>query len=95
VDALDECSSATREDTITLLQLFKDSGIKVFCTFRPNLIDLRDRFDVPTIHSISAHDEDLKNYLSIRLNTEWRHALCLREPIIDRLVQGAKGKSVS
>ena len=94
LDALDECSPGTLEETITLIRLFKESGFKVFCTFRPNLIDLGDRLDVPTIHSIGAHDEDIRNYLSIRLTNEWRHAKSFREQIIDRLAKNAEGKSV-
>lgn len=94
LDALDECSSATLEDTITLIHRFKDTRIKVFCTFRPNLINLGDRFNVP-IHSIGAHDEDVRNYLSARLNREWHYNKGLVEQIIDRLTKGAKGKLVS
>ena len=33
LDALDESSSTTLEDTIQLIHQFKDSRIKVFCTF--------------------------------------------------------------
>ena len=95
LDALDECTSGTLEDTITLIRRFKDSGIKVFCTFRPILINLGDRLDVQTIHSIDAHDEDVRNYLSLRLNKEWLHDKCFLEQIIDRLIEGVKGKLVS
>ena len=73
LDALDESSRGTLEDTITLINQFKNSGIKVFCTFRPILDALGDRLGVPIIHSISAYDADVRNYLSIRLNKEWRH----------------------
>ena len=95
LDALDECSGATLEDTISLIRQFKNSGIKVFCTFRPILNNLRHRLDISTIYSMSAHDEDVRNYLSIRLNKEWRHNKCFLEQIIDRLTEGAEGKLVS
>lgn len=94
LDALDECTSGTFEDTINLIRQFKDSGIKVFCTFRPILINLGNRLDISTIHSIGAHDEDIRNYLSIRLSKDWRHDKCFLEKIIDRLTEGAKGKLV-
>lgn len=95
LDALDECSNETLEDAITLVHRFKDSGIKVFCTFRPIFINLGDRLGVSDIYTISAHDEDVKNYLSIRLNKEWRHNKGFISQIIDRLVVDAEGKLVS
>lgn len=95
LDALDECSSATLQETITLIRRFKDSRIKVFCTLRPNLIDLGDWLGVPSIHTIRADDKDVRNYLSIRLNKEWRHAESLREKVIDGLTKDVEGKSVS
>ena len=95
LDALDECSSGTLEYLIDLICTLKDHGVKVFCTFRPNLIDLGKRLDIPTIQSIHAHDEDIRNYLSIRLNKEWRHAKSLQEQVMDPLVKGAHGKWIS
>ena len=97
LDALDECTSRTLEDAIALIHQLKDPDphIKWFCTFRPILIDLGERLNIPTIHSIDAHNEDLMNYLSIRLNKEWRHSKTLRERVIEPLVKNAHGKSVS
>ena len=92
LDALDECTSGTLDDTINLIRQFKDSGIKVFCTCRPILINLGDRLGVSTIHSISAHDEDIKNYLSIRSNKEWRHDKRFLERIMNQLAECAEGK---
>ena len=91
LDALDECGSETLNDIIALIRLFKNSGIKVFCTSRPHLMNLNEQLDTSII-LIDAHDEDVRNYLTIRLNKEWRHDQCFREQIIDRLAEGAKGK---
>ena len=93
LDALDECSSGTLEDMLNLINRFKGFGIKVFCTFRPILNNIKDRLDVSKIHSIHAHDEDVRNYLSIRLNKEWRHNKRFLQQIIDRLAEDAAGKS--
>lgn len=93
LDALDECSNQTLKEVIDLIRRFKDSGIKVFCTFRP-FINIEDRLGVP-IHLIDAHDDDVRNYLSIRLNNEWCYDKCFLERIINRLTEDAKGKSVS
>jgi hypothetical protein len=95
LDALDECASKTLEDTIGFICRIKDLGIKIFCTFRPILINLGERLSVQTIHSIDAHEEDIRNYLSLRLNNEWLHDKCVLEQIIDRLAEGAKRKLVS
>ena len=73
----------------------KDSGFKVFCTFRPNLINVGDQVDVSMVYSIHAHDEDIRNYLSIRLEEEWIHDECFIPQIVDQLAEGAKGKYVS
>ena len=95
LDALDECTSRTLEDVIALIHQLKDPNVKWFCTFRPNLIDLGERLDIPSIQSIGAHDEDVRNYLSIRLNKEWRHDKGLGNEVIDPLVKGAHGKLIS
>jgi hypothetical protein len=92
MDGLDECTKETLEDTITLIRQFKDSTIKVFSTFRPILINLGDQLDIPVIHSIRGHEEDIKNYLSTRLDKEWLHNTLLLPQIIDRLPEGADGK---
>ena len=95
LDALDECGSESLDDIIALIRLFKNSGVKVFCTSRPYLMNLREQLDTSIIVPIDAHDEDVRNYLTIRLNKEWRHAQCFLKQIIDRLAEGAKGKSVA
>ena len=92
LDALDECTSGTLDNTINIIRQLKDSWIKVFCTFRPILINIGDRLDISTIYSIGAHEEDIRNYLSIRLNKEWRHDKCFLERIINQLAECAEGK---
>ena len=92
LDALDECSKETFEDVITLIHRLKNSGIKVFCTFRPVFPDLGNRLSVLDIHTISAHEEDVRNYLLIQLSKKGRYNKNLTQKIIDRLAQGAEGK---
>jgi hypothetical protein len=94
LDALDECTRQTLDNVVTLIRQFQDVRIKIFCTFRPILVDLGAQLNISTIHTISAHDEDIRNYLSIRLNKEWRHNPRFMQQIIDRLAEGAEGKSV-
>ena len=94
LDALDECTDATLENIIHLICQLKDSEFKVFCTFRPNIITLSDKLNV-LVHTIHAHDEDVRNYLSIRLKKEWLHDESFLPEIIDQLGKTAKGKFVS
>ena len=94
LDALDECGSETLEDIIALIGLLRNSGVKVFCTSRTHLMNLNEQLDTSTI-LINAQDEDVRNYLNIRLNKEWRHDPRFREQIIIRLTTGAEGKSVA
>jgi hypothetical protein len=91
LDALDECSSDTLNDIFIIVRELKNSRVKVFCTSRPQILDLEDRLQTRSI-PIDAKDEDVRNYLTIRVNKEWRHNKCHQEPIINRLTQEAKGK---
>ena len=84
----------TLNDIITLIRLLKNSGVKVFCTSRPHLMNLNEQLNTSSI-LIDAHDEDVQNYLTVRLNKEWRHDPRFRDQIIERLAAGAKGKSVT
>lgn len=79
-DALDECSSGTLANVVALIRGFKDS-VQLFYTSRPNLTNLGYQLDTSTT-LVNAHDEDVRNYLTVRLNKEWRHHACFRESII-------------
>jgi hypothetical protein len=91
LDALDECSSETLNDILSLVHQFKNYGVRVFCTSRPHITNLRDKLETPTI-LINANNEDIRNYLTIRVNKGWRHDKRFQGTIIDKLTQGAKGK---
>jgi hypothetical protein len=94
LDALDECSTQTLDNVVSLVRQCQDAGMNVLCTFRPTLMDIAARLNTSTIHSISAHNEDIRNYLSIRLNKEWPHNLRFIPQIIERLAAGAEGQFV-
>jgi hypothetical protein len=91
IDALDECSSETLNEILTFIQQFKNSGVRVFCTSRRHITNLGDKLETSII-PIEADNEDVRNYLTIRVNQEWCHNEGFRERIIDRLTQSAKGK---
>lgn len=49
LDALDECSSDTLNDIFIRVHEFKNSGVQVFCTSRPQILDLEDRLQTRSI----------------------------------------------
>jgi hypothetical protein len=82
-DALDECTSETLKEIVDFILQFRDSGIKLFCTFRPVLsVNLGERLGISSIHAIGAHDEDIRDYLTIRLNKKWHHDKCFLGKIV-------------
>jgi len=92
-DALDECSDKALEEISALIHRLKDrKEVHVFCTSRPH-INVKDALNTHGVHLMYAHDDDVRNYLSIRLEKEWRHNPRFRKQIIDILTQAAKGKS--
>lgn len=93
-DALDECSDKAFKDISALIRRLQDTkGAKIFCTSRLH-INVKDALRIQDVHWIKAHDDDVRNYLSIRVGKEWRHSKRFLEQIVDKLTQAAKGKSV-
>jgi Ankyrin repeats (3 copies)/Ankyrin repeats (many copies) len=91
-DALDECSDKTFNEISALIRRLKDTKeLHVFCTSRPH-IDFKDALHTHDVHLIQAHDDDVKNYLSIRVKREWRHNPRFQDQIIDKLAQATQGK---
>lgn len=90
LDALDECGSI--DPFIELICKLENSGAKIVCTSRPNLISLADRLNTTAVLPIEAQDEDIKNYVRTVLQEKWKYAEKLRNQIIDRLALKAEGK---
>lgn len=92
LDALDECSSDTLDSVINLIRQLSRSGVKTFATSRPHLRNLPVELEKPLILQIEAQDDDVKNYLSVRLIKEWRYSEQLKSRIIHAIIQGTRGK---
>lgn len=92
LDALDECSPENLKDVIALVGQLNDSNIKVFCTSRNYFPDLRNQLGALTILHIEADPDDLRNYLSIKLNEEWKFDDASKVIIKDKLADRAEGK---
>jgi hypothetical protein len=94
LDALDECLDHCNE-IITMISALDKLGVKVFCTSRPHLIDLPKRLGTTAVLEVRAQDDDVRNYLSVRLK-DWKFSESRFKPmIIDRLSNDVDGKSVS
>lgn len=93
LDALDECSQDTLDVVSSVICQLKECNIRVFATARPHLENsLQAQFNEPPVLQVEAHDDDVRNYLSAKLNKGWRYAGNFKERIIDAVAGGAKGK---
>lgn len=70
LDALDECSEESLESVIALIRRIKASGVNVFCTSRPHLVNLERQLENPTTVQICAYDDDVRKYLTKKLSKE-------------------------
>jgi isopenicillin N synthase-like dioxygenase len=100
-DALDECDRhELREILLPLFHHMGKSGLRLFLTSRRYADDIEDFYcQVPWIE-ISAHKEDVRSYISQRINASLRakrmirgsaSGLQLEEDIISALVDAANG----
>ncbi len=92
LDALDECGSETLDAVINLIRELSRSSVKIFVTSRPHLSNLPSELEKPLILQVEAQDDDVKNYLSVRLGKEWRYSEHLKSRIIYAIAQGTRGK---
>ena len=89
-DALDECSSDTLNVALSLVRQLKDYGIKIFCTSRPFFTDVRTRLGAPSEIPVEPKDEDVREYLSMRLSKEWTYGDESKQIILDSLTRITK-----
>ena len=70
LDAFDECGQQSRIIE-HIIKRFSLSGIKVFITARPHLHEtFKSEFDRATFFTITAEDDDVKNYITSELQTK-------------------------
>jgi hypothetical protein len=96
-DALDECDRlAQRQTLLPMLRRMGESGFRIFMTSRRYADDIEDSFrNVPCIEII-AHDDDIKSYISERINAypsakRMIQAAGLEDEVVSRLVRAAGG----
>jgi hypothetical protein len=91
-DALDECTSINFRETAEIICELRKTEVKVFSTSRINTPQIREKLGNPLVIEIQANQEDIINYISIRLDKEWDYDEESREKISDSLIVNAKGK---
>jgi hypothetical protein len=91
-DALDEVSTEYIRDIMALISDFRNAQVKVFCTSRINTSRVREELGGPTVTEIYAKDEDIAQYIRVRLDREYDYDEESKQQIVDALVKKAEGK---
>jgi phosphoglycolate phosphatase-like HAD superfamily hydrolase len=92
LDAFDECAATEQKGIIDLLNELGGGGIRVFVTSRPELKHaLENKLIDPISAAIRAQDEDIKMYLSKRLDENGEVDPGLKKSIIEELQKEADG----
>jgi len=95
LDGLDECNSLEMKKLVMSVKQFGARATKVFSTCRPHIANLEANFESTSSLEIIAHEDDIRNYLSHRMDEEWRLSDRLRFETIEQLVSGAQGMFAS
>jgi hypothetical protein len=93
VDALDECSEAdgTRADLVETLRSLRAENVNLMVTSRdiPSIDLVHDFKDAKRL-DIQARDEDVRAYVGSHISRH-RFASNLKQAIVDKIVENAKG----
>jgi hypothetical protein len=90
---LDECNSLELEKFLRSLKQLRDRNIKLLCTSRPHITDIDNWVEMTSSLEIFAHDDDIRNYLSHRMDKEWKFSDRLQRQVMEQLLINAQGKS--
>jgi hypothetical protein len=91
LDALDECESEQRWILLELISQLPGSDFKVFTTSRPYLRDVEKFLGCNPMIEIVANYEDLRAYMTKRVNHEVAGSPGLKSEIIETLSVSANG----
>jgi hypothetical protein len=87
LDALDECTPEHLNSVISLIRRLMDVGIKVFCTGRPYLNNIKTLLNSPGEIPVETQDKDMRLYISMRLNSEWRYGDKFKQSILEAVTR--------
>ena len=90
-DALDEILPENAAAIMDQIKAIAESGVRVFCT--SNTVSVRAQLGEPAATvEIRAHDDDMTNYLTAKMNREWEYDGEFKPEIVQTLVEKAAGK---
>jgi hypothetical protein len=93
LDAFDECTSErNREDVISTVRTFTESGVRVYVTTRDYLGSyLAEKLNAPLLE-IKADQEDVKKYVKVELEKLAGHVTDnLKAAIVEKVSDGVNG----
>lgn len=89
-DALDECKETELESIMIIMEQLATASFRIFATSRPHLRNLSIFAVAPTIE-IVAHIDDIKKYLSKRVDQKIAPQRALNKMAVDTIANSAQG----
>jgi hypothetical protein len=91
LDALDECAHGNLNEVMDIIvHLRKSKAVKILCTSRVDTPGIRNNLGRPIAIEIEADMMDIRNYLSTRLDKEWKYEDEYKQEIEDTLTEHAR-----
>lgn len=94
LDGLDECTLEQFNNIVSLLNILRSSSVSIFCTSRPHSLERNAKLEPCEVIEIKARGDDIENYVSQRLDNDWKHSKELKPKVVEKLVNAAEGKWV-
>lgn len=95
LDALDECDDLQLKKLLPTIKQMRSKSTRVFCTCRPHIAHIEGQLDASGSIEIFAHEDDVRNYLTHRMNEEWRLSEGIRQHTMNEILKGVKGMYIS
>jgi hypothetical protein len=92
LDGFDECDDSQQEQILSLIHKFlRQCSLRIMLTSRPYLHRLQTLFESSLLMEFKAEEEDIRKYLSTRLEKIRYLSQDLKSEIIDVITRGAEG----
>jgi hypothetical protein len=91
LDALDECGDIQRPQIVSLIRKLSEAPFSIFATSRDYHESVQGLFESAPTVEIQAHDDDIRNFINIKLKEDGKTKEDLRELILSSLLKKAEG----
>jgi hypothetical protein len=91
MDALDECGDTQRPQIVSLIRQLSDAPFSIFATGRDYHETVQELFESTPMVEIQAHNDDIRNFITVKLNEDGKTKQGLRELILNSLLTKAQG----